>query len=602
MQVYVKAEITDNARRVLEARYLCRDTQGQIAETPEDMFGRVAHHLAQVETNWQASGGSQAAAEWEERFYDALVRLDFLPNSPTLMNAGLPLGQLSACFVLPVGDSMEEIFDALKHMALIQQSGGGTGFSFSRLRPKGDVVSSTSGRSSGPVSFMRIFDCATENVRQGGKRRGANMGILRVDHPDIREFIEAKLDGQSFRNFNLSVGATDEFMKAALSRERQPLEFALRHPRSGQTTQLVPADELFAEMAQAAWRTGDPGLIFLDAINRANPTPQVGEIEATNPCGEVPLLSYEACNLASINLSHTVRAEGDGYAVDWEKLAKIVKLTMRFLDNVIEASRWPVPETAEVARANRKVGLGVMGFAEMLILLGIAYDSDRAVTVAEELMRFLAEKARAASQELAHERGVFPNWPKSAHARHHLRLRNATCTSIAPTGTLSIIAGTSAGIEPLFALAYRRHVLDGQTLVDVNPLFIRHARQQGFYSQRMMQQLQERGSLTSLAEVPAPAKTLFPTALDIAPEAHLRIQAAFQKHVDNAVSKTINLPQTATPEDIAAIYRQAWDMGLKGITVFRYGSKGQQVLELGSDETPEEHEHFVRCDPQSCRL
>ena len=535
MPYSVKAEITDNARRVLEARYLCRDKQGLIIETPEDMFRRVAHHVARVETKYQ---GNQAAGAWEERFYDALVRLDFLPNSPTLMNAGLPLGQLSACFVLPVGDSMEEIFDALKHMALIQQSGGGTGFSFSRLRPKGDVVSSTSGRSSGPVSFMRIFDCATENVRQGGKRRGANMGILRVDHPDIREFIEAKLDGQSFRNFNLSVGATDEFMKAAL--ELAPAldrghAFALRHPRSGQTTGTARADELFAEMALAAWRTGDPGLVFLDTINRSNPTPHIGSIEATNPCGEIPLLAYEACNLASINLSHMVRQEGDAFAIDWEKLADLTKLTMRFLDNVIDACRWPVPETAEIAKANRKVGLGVMGFAEMLILLGISYDSDRAVTIAEELMRFLAEQARAASQELARERGVFPNWPKSVYARQGLRLRNATCTSIAPTGTLSIIAGTSAGIEPLFALAYRRHVLDGQTLVDVNPLFLRHARQQGFHSERLMQQLQERGSLTSLADVPAAAKALFPTALDIAPEAHLLIQAAFQKYVDNVV-------------------------------------------------------------------
>ncbi len=592
MPYSVKAEITDNARRVLEARYLCRDKQGQIAETPEEMFRRVAHHVAQVETKYQ---GNQTAGAWEERFYDALVRLDFLPNSPTLMNAGLPLGQLSACFVLPVGDSMEEIFDALKHMALIQQSGGGTGFSFSRLRPKGDVVSSTSGRSSGPVSFMRIFDCATENVRQGGKRRGANMGILRVDHPDIREFIEAKLDGQSFRNFNLSVGATDEFMKAAL--ELAPAltrghAFALRHPRSGQATGTVKADELFAEMALAAWRTGDPGLVFLDTINRSNPTPDIGSIEATNPCGEIPLLAYEACNLASINLSHMVRREGDALAIDREKLADLTKLTMRFLDNVIDASRWPVSQTAEIAKANRKVGLGVMGFAEMLILLGVSYDSDRAVAVAEELMRFLGEKARAASQELARERGVFPNWPTSVYAPQGLRLRNATCTSIAPTGTLSII----------FALAYRRHVLDGQTLVDLNPLFLRHAREQGFYSEGLMQQLQERGSLTSLADVPAPAKALFPTALDIAPEAHLRIQAAFQKYVDNAVSKTVNLPQTATPENIAAIYRQAWEMGLKGITVFRYGSKGQQVLELGSEETPEEHEHFVRCDPQSCRL
>jgi ribonucleoside-diphosphate reductase alpha chain len=593
------SELTGNAVKVLEARYLRRDRLGNLIETPQQLFRRVAHHVAAAEISW---GGENAAGQWEEKFYQALTSLDFLPNSPTLMNAGTELGQLSACFVLPVGDSMVEIFDALKLAALIQQSGGGTGFSFSRLRPQGDPVTSTGGAASGPVSFMRIFDSATENIRQGGRRRGANMGVLRVDHPDIAEFVEAKRDGHSFRNFNLSVAATDEFMEAIEARR----PFALLNPRTGEEAARVHAAELFQRIAQAAWETGDPGMIFLDAINRANPTPAVGTIEATNPCGEVPLLPYEACNLGSINLSHMVRApngSATGVTIDWDKLRETIHTAVRMLDDVIEVGRWPAPQIRQIVHANRKTGLGVMGFAEMLILLGIPYASERAASVADELMRFLSEQGRAASERLAAERGVFPNWAESRHAAQDRRLRNATLTSIAPTGTIGIIAGTSPGIEPLFALAYRReHVLNEQRLVELNPLFLRYAKRHGFLSDELLAEVQQRGTLRDSRLVPAEARQLFRTALEIAPLDHLRIQAAFQNHVDNAVSKTINLPHTATVEEVAEVYRQAWKLGLKGVTVYRYGSKGQQVLLLGAGEAPYEHEHFVRCDPHACKL
>jgi ribonucleoside-diphosphate reductase alpha chain len=589
-----QVQLSANVRKVLEARYLRRDPGGQIIESPEEMFRRVARAVAQAEA---AFDNASAVGEWEEIFFDALVRLDFLPNSPTLMNAGTPLGQLSACFVLPVEDSMEGIFDSLKLMALIQQSGGGTGFSFSRLRPRGDRVASTGGSASGPVSFMRIFDCATENIRQGGKRRGANMGVLRVDHPDIEEFIEAKKDGQSFQNFNLSVAVTDDFMKAASA--GQPL--ALRNPRTKQVVRTVPAARLLDQITEAAWQTGDPGLLFLDAINRDNPS-TLGTIEATNPCGEVPLLPYECCNLAAINLSHMIRQEGDRFSVDWDKLARTAQLGLRFLDNMIEVGRWPALPIEAATKANRKVGLGVMGFAELLILLDIPYASDQAVALADEVMRYLAGEALATSHQLAHERGVFPSWDRSIFAAQGLRLRNLTRTSIAPTGTLSIIAGTSAGIEPLFALAYRRHVLDGQTFVELKLLFLRYAQRQGFSSHRLVQELQTQGSLAGMREVPERARTLFRTALEIAPEDHLRVQAAFQRHVDNAVSKTVNLPATATVEDVGAIYRRAWELQLKGVTVYRCGSRENQVLQLGAGETAEQREHFARCDPHACRL
>jgi ribonucleoside-diphosphate reductase alpha chain len=586
---------SDNALRVLCARYLRRDSSGEVVETPEELFRRVARSVAQAEDRF----GDAGAGEWEERFIEAMTCLDLLPNSPCLMNAGTPLGMLSACFVLPVEDSMDGIFDSLKLMALIQQAGGGVGFSFARLRPRGDRVASTGGTASGPVSFMQIFDCATENIKQGGKRRGANMGVLSVEHPDIEEFIDAKRDGQSFQNFNLSVGVSDAFMEAAATDH----PWTLRHPRTGQTVRDVRAAELLDSIARAAWQTGDPGLLFLDAINRDNPTPEVGRIEATNPCGEVGLLPYESCNLASINLSHMVHQGADGYAIDWEKLARTARLGIRFLDDVLEVGRWPAPQIESASLANRKVGLGVMGFAEMLILLGIPYASDRAVTLADEVMRCIDGEALAASHGLAHERGVFPNWDRSIYGRERLRLRNATRTSIAPTGTLSILAGTSAGIEPIFALAYRRqHVLGEHSLIELNPLFLRYARERCFYSERLVEGLLARGTLASSDEVPQEAKDLFRTALEISPEDHLRIQVAFQEHTDNAVSKTVNLPESSTVEEVAAVYRRAWELGLKGITVYRYGSKGEQVLQLGVEETPQEREHFSRCHPHACKL
>lgn len=589
----VHLHLSGNARTILDARYLRRDHQsGEIAETPEAMFRRVARAVAHAES----SAGAQA--ECEELFFEAMASGDLLPNSPCLMNAGTPSGMLSACFVLPVADNMEGIFDSLKLMALIQQAGGGVGFSFARLRPRGARVASTGGSSSGPVSFMRIFDCATENIKQGGKRRGANMGVLTADHPDIVEFVDAKRDGSSFRNFNLSVAASDAFMSAAAASQPWPL----RDPRSGSVLGERPAADLLTRIAQAAWETGDPGLLFIDAINRANPTPAAGAIEATNPCGEVPLLPYESCNLASINLSHMVRATETTHEVAWDKLRHTVHLGIRFLDDMLDVNRLPAPQIELATRANRKVGLGVMGFAELLILLGIPYASDQAVVQAEELMRFINDEALVASRELAGQRGVFPNWKQGTCGKEGIRVRNATRTSIAPTGTLSILAGTSAGIEPLFALAYRRRALDDRTLVEFNSLFQRIARQQGFYSVRLEQELLRRGSLAGMEGVPPAAKKLFQCALDIPPDYHLRIQAAFQRHTDNSVSKTINLPHDATVDDVKEIYYKAWQMGLKGITIFRYGSKDQQVLELGTGETPEEREHYARCDPHDCKL
>jgi ribonucleoside-diphosphate reductase alpha chain len=589
-------QLTENAKRVLAARYLKRGDDGRIVESPEQLFRRVARRVASAEAHF---AGPDNVQHWEEAFLQVLCELDFLPNSPTLMNAGMPLGQLSACFVLPVEDSMHGIFDSLKLMALVQQSGGGTGFSFSHLRPRGTVVHSTGGTASGPVSFMRIFDCATENIRQGGKRRGANMGVLRVDHPDIEEFVDAKLDGTSFRNFNLSVGATDEFMRAVAEDAHIPL----RWRQVGPSTGTIAARPLMERIALAAWKTGDPGLIFLDAINRGNPIPACGPIEATNPCGEVPLLPFEACNLGSINLSHMLRGERSEYAIDWEKLRQTTRIAVRFLDNVIEVGRWPSTAITDAVRASRKIGLGVMGFADALLALRVPYDSEQAVSLAGELMQFIADEAAIASAELAGQRGVFPHWDRSIYAESGKRLRNATRTSIAPTGTIGIIAGTSASIEPLFALAYRReHVLEDETMIELNPLFERYARREGFFSPELVRQLAAQGTLHKLAGVPAEAKRLFRTALEISAAGHLGIQAAFQNYVDNAVSKTINLPETATPADIAEIYHRAWELGLKGVTVYRYGSKAEQTLKLGIGETWEEHEHLATCDPYACKL
>jgi ribonucleoside-diphosphate reductase alpha chain len=589
-------QLSDAARRVLEARYLRRDAT-RVVETPAELFARVARGVAQAEL---LLGTARAADEWQEIFHRLLISLDLLPNSPTLMNAGTPLGQLAACFVLPVEDTMESIFGALRAMALVQRTGGGTGFAFSRLRPAGEHVASTGGTASGPVSFMRIFDAATEHIKQGGRRRGANMGVLRVDHPDVLELVDAKRDGTSLANFNLSVGVTDRFMEAL---ERGDA-YELVHPGTGAAVRRVPAREVFERIVGAAFETGDPGLVFLDAVNRANPTPALGTIEATNPCGEVALLPYESCVLASVNLAHMARAEGGAAAVDWERLRHAVRVGVRFLDDVVEVSRAPLPEIDAATRAARKIGLGVMGFAELLILLGVSYDSPAAVAWADRLMAFVAAESRRASRELAEARGVFPAWERSVYAPAGERLRNATRLSIAPTGTIAIIAGTSGGIEPLFALAYRRaHTLGGEPLAELNPIFARFVRARlGGSPETVLAEVLRQGTLRGVAGVPEAVRRLFVTATEVPPLQHLRIQQAFQRHVDNAVSKTINLPEDARREDVAEAYRAAWRLGLKGITVYRSGSKERQVLTLGAGEDALGREHYARCDPGACRL
>lgn len=588
--------LSANALRVLEARYLRRDSQRRMVETPARLFERVAVAVASAEAEF---GNRAERSLWEQRFHNVLASLEFLPNSPTLMNAGTALGQLSACFVIPVPDTMEGIFEAVKQMALVQRTGGGTGFSFSRLRPKGDLVASTGGESSGPVSFMKVFDAATEHIKQGGRRRGANMGVLRVDHPDVIEFIEVKLDGKALQNFNLSVGITDEFMKAV----SDDAPFALRHPCSGRTTATIRAGEIFDRIVDAAWRSGDPGVVFLDAINRANPTPQLGEIESTNPCGEVPLLPWESCNLGSINLARMLRVRDGAAEIDWQKLAATVRVAVRFLDNVIEINNLPEPHFAEASRSTRKLGLGVMGFAEALIRLGIPYGSPESLACAAKVMECVNGEALRASAVLAESRGVFPAWRQSVHAEQGLRLRNATRTAIAPTGTLGIIADTTPGIEPLFALAYRRiNVLDGHALVEVNPLFQERAEQAGLDSVGLIRHVLDHGSLADAPGLPPGWREIFATALEIPPDGHLEVQAAFQRHVDNAVSKTINLPHECTREDVARAYRRAWELGLKGVTIYRYGSRSSQVLELGAREAAAHREHASRCDPEECRL
>jgi ribonucleoside-diphosphate reductase alpha chain len=587
--------LSENARRVLEARYLRRDARGTISETPEQLFARVARAIAHAEL---VLGNAAQAAFWEEQFYTLLTSLDFLPNSPTLMNAGTPLGQLSACFVLPIEDTLESIFQAVRDMALVQRSGGGTGFSFARLRPAGDVLASTGGTASGPISFMKIFDCATEHIKLGGKRRGANMGVLPVDHPDILEFIDAKRTPGVLTNFNLSVGMTDRFMEA-LERDES---YDLHHPASGQVTHRLQARTVFDQLVQAAWETGDPGLLFLDTINRANPTPTLGLITATNPCGEVPLLPYESCNLGSINLAHFIKEERGPAEVDWPRLGTVLQQAIRFLDDVLVVNRYPLPETEAITLANRKVGLGVMGFAELLIRLGIPYQEEQALRCAQRLMDFLRAEARQSSARLATLRGVFPTWTESRYAPQGERLRNATVTSIAPTGTLSIIAGTSSSIEPLFALCYRRvGVLEGHTLTEWNPLFLTMSERFGLPSEALAY-VQEHGTLAGAPQVSPSVRALFATALEIAPQQHLRMQAAFQSAVENAVSKTVNLPADASPETIAEIYREAYRLGLKGITIYRYGSVKEQVLQLGADEPFYEKEHGVTCDPSQCKL
>ena len=575
--VFVKKDplvLSENARTVLERRYLRKDPEGRVTETPEEMFRRVARHIARAEA---AYGDESRVREMEESFYRMMTEFKFLPNSPTLMNAGRRLGQLAACFVLPVEDSMEGIFDALKNAALIHKSGGGTGFSFSRLRPKSSKVGTTGGIASGPVSFMKIFNTATEQVKQGGTRRGANMAILRVDHPDIMEFISCKRNHRELNNFNISVGITDAFMDAVM----QGRTYDLIDPREHRKTGELDASEVYHGLVYQAWENGDPGVIFLDRINRDNPTPALGEIESTNPCGEQPLLPMEACNLGSINLAKFVAAKDGGASIDYDGLREIVWRCVRFLDNVIDMSNYPLPEIEKMARGNRKIGLGVMGFADMLFQLGVPYDSDRALDMAEEVMAFIQEESSAASIALGRERGAFPNFEKSRlKDGQDGPYRNATTTTIAPTGTLSIIAGCSSGIEPLFALSFIRRVMDNDELLEINPYFERVAKEKGFYSPELMDTIARRGSIRHMEGIPGDVKEVFATAHDVTPEWHVRMQAAFQKYTDNAVSKTVNLPRDATVEDVLKVYNLAYDLGCKGVTIYRDGSKENQVLSV----------------------
>jgi ribonucleoside-diphosphate reductase alpha chain len=564
-----------NAIKVLRNRYLMKDKKGKIIETPRQMFTRVAKAVAKADLLYDEKSDLQ---ETEKNFYHVMVDREFLPNSPTLMNAGTRLGQLSACFVLPIEDSIDGIFTTLKHMALIHQSGGGTGFSFSKLRPAGDIVGSTKGVASGPVSFMFIYDTATNVIKQGGRRRGANMAILDVTHPDILKFIEVKSREGVLTNFNISVAVTDQFMNAV----EKDAEFDIINPRNKKVEKRLRARHIFDLIIANAWRVGDPGLIFIDVINRDNPIPQLGKIRSTNPCGEQPLLPFESCNLGSINLAKMVK---DG-KVDWKKLRKVIRTGVHFLDNVIDVNRYPIPEIEKVTRANRKIGLGVMGYADMLILLGIPYDSEEALEMGEKLMKFISDKATEKSVEIGEKRGAFPNFEGSLwEKKGYKAIRNSTVTTVAPTGTISIIGNCSGGIEPIFAVAFVRNVMEGTKLLEIHHSFEEVAKERGFYSRDLILKVTKAGSIQNMGEVPEDVQRIFVTAFDINPEWHVRMQAAFQKYVDNGVSKTVNLPNDATVEDVKRIYRLAYKLKCKGITVYRYGSKKEQVFSVGSHLT-----------------
>lgn len=560
-------KLSKNAVQLLEARYLLKNTEGKIVESPEELFWRVAKYVASTE--------NEDREKWENKFYALLENLHFLPNSPTLMNAGLPHGQLSACFVLPVEDSLDSIFTTLKNMAMIHQSGGGTGYNFSQLRPHGDMVSSSGGVSSGPMAFIKIYDTATEHVRQGGKRRGANMGILNVDHPDIEEFILSKSEDRTLQNFNLSVGITDDFMKAVQS----GTDWKLINPRTKKITKIIKAVTLWNQIVSQAWTTGDPGLIFLDTINKHNPVPKVGSIQSTNPCGEVPLFEYESCNLGSINLSKMVKLDGDRVEVDWKRLEKTIGIAVRFLDNVISANHYLLPQIEQETKSNRKIGLGIMGWAEMLAQLQIPYASEEGVLLGKKLMKFVQLKSFEASAALAKEREVFPNWKKSIFYPNK-PMRNATCNSIAPTGSISVIADTSYSIEPLYALAYKRvGILGNRTQMEVNPIFVGKMQALGLWTDEVKEEVLATGGIQQLVQIPKEVRSLFETSLEIPWEYHLQHQRAFQKYTDNAVSKTINLSKNTSKATVSDIYMTAWKYGLKGITIYRDGSKANQVLQ-----------------------
>ncbi|MBI2564481.1 adenosylcobalamin-dependent ribonucleoside-diphosphate reductase [Candidatus Woesearchaeota archaeon] len=580
--------LSENSLQVLAKRYLLKNESGTIVETPRRLFERVARAIAEPERLYSKGNVKKTY----ELFLELLLNLEFLPNTPTLMNAETKLSQLSACFVLPVEDSLKSIFKTLENTALIHQSGGGTGFNFSKIRPKGDIVMSTKGVASGPISFMKIYNLTTDIIKQGGKRRGANMGMLEITHPDIEEFITVKSKNNQLNNFNISVLATEAFMESVEKNEK----IALINPRTKKKVKEVSAKQLFDLITENAWKTGDPGLVFIDEINRHNPTPKVGKIECTNPCGEQPLLPYESCNLGSINLIKMFVKN----KFSWEKLRKTIRLAVHFLDNVIDANKYPSPEIEAITKANRKIGLGVMGFAETLARLEIPYNNNKAIEFAEKLMKFIQSEARKRSEELGIERGSFPNFPESTLAKNYNTMRNSTVTTIAPTGTISIIANATSGIEPFFAISFVREVMEGTQLVETNEYFEQIAKEKEFYSKKLMLEISRQGSIQKIKGVPKSVKDIFVTAFDINPEWHVRMQAAFQKYTDNAVSKTINLSQNATVEDVKKAYTLAHKLKCKGITVFRYGSKEQQVLYFAKDKVEVKTEFAGGCPGLEC--
>ena len=612
--------LSENSLKVLEKRYLKKNEDGKVVEKPKDLFLRVAKNIASADLKFNPDADVSVT---EEEFYNMMASLDFLPNSPTLMNAGRELQQLSACFVLPIEDSMESIFETIKDTALIHKSGGGTGFSFSRLRPANSPVATTNGVSSGPISFMKVFDSATEAIKQGGTRRGANMGVLRVDHPDIEKFITCKEDDNQINNFNISVALTDVFMKAVIKRE----DYNLYNPHSNEISGKLSAEKVFNNIVSSAWKNGDPGIIFIDRINRDNPTPNSGSIESTNPCGEQPLLPYESCNLGSINLSAMVKERGSSSnaklnsgdtngsidaplilrEIDFEKLSCTIHKAVHFLDNVIEINHFPLKKIELMTKANRKIGLGVMGFADMLIKLGIPYDSDEAITIGEVVMSFINKESKKASVLLAEKRGLFPTFEgsiydkppfDSAQDKDEIKPRNATTTTIAPTGTISIIANCSSGIEPIFAVSYVRNVMDNDELIEVHPLFEQMAKEREFYSADLMRTIAHEGHLENISEVPADIASLFVTAHNATPEQHIKIQAAFQKSTDNAVSKTVNFPNSATEDDIRKAYMLAHSTGCKGVTIYRDGSRSKQVLTTGTVKPAKKQQPSTKITPR----